>query len=117
MFNLCKRIIEKEEIPKTFKRTTLFMIWKIKGPMNILKNNTFLHMKNVMARIVDALIVNRMKPTLVKSSSIYQVGWLPGHSIHEHLQTLKIRMKASSSWFLILYPSLIGKMYLTVLKP
>ena len=92
MFNLCKRIIEKEEIPETFKRTTLFMIWKMKGPMNILKNNRFLHMKNVMARTVDALIVNKMKPTLVKSSSIYQVGGLPGHSIHEHLLTLKTVM-------------------------
>ena len=28
MFKLCKRIIEKEEIPETFKETTLYMIWK-----------------------------------------------------------------------------------------
>ena len=39
MFKLCKRVIEKEEIPESFRKTTLYMSWKMKGPMNILKNN------------------------------------------------------------------------------
>ena len=41
MFKLCKRIIEKEDIPEKFKETTLYMIWKGKPPMNILKNHRF----------------------------------------------------------------------------
>ena len=68
------------------------MIWKMKGPMNILKNNRFLHMKEVLARTVDALVVSKMKEQLVESSSIYQVGGLPGHSVNEHLLTLKTVM-------------------------
>ena len=64
----------------------------MKGPMNVLKNNRFLHMKDVLARTVDALVVSKMKQQLVDSSSIYQVGGLPGHSIHEHLLTLKTVM-------------------------
>ena len=39
MFKLCKRVIEKEKIPESFRKTTLYMLWKMKGPMNILKNN------------------------------------------------------------------------------
>ena len=92
MFKLCKRVIEKEEIPESFRKTTLYMSWKMKGPMNILKNNRFLHMKNVMARTVDAIVVGKMKETSFNSSSIYQIGGLPGHSIHEHLLTLKTTM-------------------------
>ena len=30
IFNLCKRIIEDEEIPKTFYLTVLHMLWKRK---------------------------------------------------------------------------------------
>jgi hypothetical protein len=92
IFEVCKRIIDKEEIPESFRKTTLIMIWKMKGPMNVLKNNRFLHMKDVLARTVDALVVSKMKDQLVESSSIYQVGGLPGHSIHEHLLTLKTVM-------------------------
>ena len=50
------------------------------------------HMKSVMARTVDAIVVGKMKETIVSSSSIYQVGGHPGHSINEHLLTLKTNM-------------------------
>ena len=46
-------------------------------------------MKEVLARSVDALIVNKMKEPLTKNLSMYQVGELPGHSILKHLFTLK----------------------------
>ena len=65
------------------------MIWKRKGSMEILTNNTFLHMKEVLARCVDSLVVRQMKDALISRLSIYQVGGLPGHSILEHLLTLK----------------------------
>ena len=44
-------------------------------------------MKEVFARTVDALVVSKMKEQLVESSSIYQVGGLPGNSVNEHLKT------------------------------
>ena len=49
-------------------------------------------MKYVLARTVDALIVAKMKQQIIDSSSIYQVGGRPGHSIHKHLLTLKTVM-------------------------
>ena len=42
IFTLCKRIIEQEDIPDCFRTTTLYMIWKWKGPVDTLKNNRFL---------------------------------------------------------------------------
>ena len=88
-YKICKRIIDNEEIPDNFRKTILYMIWKRKGQMNILKHNRFLHMKQVLARTVDSMVVNKMKPAIISGMSIYQVGGLPGHSISEHLLTIK----------------------------
>ena len=75
-----------------FRQTILYMIWKRKGAMDVLKNNRFLHMKEVYARTVDTLVLEKLTEPLVKSATIYQIGGLPGHSINEHLITLKTIM-------------------------
>ena len=49
-------------------------------------------MKGVYAKTVDALVVEKLKKTPVKSAIIYQIGGLPGHLINEHLITLKTIM-------------------------
>ena len=41
IFTLCKRIIEQEDIPDCFRTTTLYIIWKRKGPIDILKKTDF----------------------------------------------------------------------------
>ena len=43
MFSLYKRIVENEEFPH--RKTLLFMVWKQKGPAEVLKNSRFKHMK------------------------------------------------------------------------
>ena len=35
IYKICKRIIEKEEVPESFHKTVLMMIWKRKGSMEI----------------------------------------------------------------------------------
>ena len=84
-----KRIINNEEIPESFKKTTLFMLWKRKYPMNILKNNRFIHLKDILPHTVEVMTVNKMKDTIINDATMYQVGGLPGHSVDEHLFTLK----------------------------
>ena len=111
MYSLCKRIIENEEVPEIFQNTVLIMIWKRKGSMEILKNNRFLHMKDVLARCVDALVVRQMKEALITRLSIYQVGGLPGHSTLEHLLTLKTvlaRMEEIGSGLIFLAMDIIS---------
>ena len=76
IFDLCKVMIEEEEFPTSFRKTVLYMIWKRKGSMDILSNNRFLHMKEVLARTVDALIVDQMKDQLINSATIYQIDWI-----------------------------------------
>ena len=90
MYKLCKRIIENEEFPASFRKTILFMIWKQKGPAEVLKNSRFIHMKEgFLPRTCEALVVGKMKDTILESSSKYQVGGQPGHFPEEHIFTVK----------------------------
>ena len=57
--------------------------------MNILNNNRFIHLKNVLPRIVEAITVNKMKDKIINEASMYQIGGVPGHEIEEHVFTIK----------------------------
>ena len=51
------------------------MIWKQKGPAEVLKNSRFIHMKEgFLPRTCEALVVGKMKDSILDSSSKYQVG-------------------------------------------
>ena len=68
------------------------MIWKAKGPAEILKNNRFLHLKSYLPRACEALVVGRMKKDILAASSPYQVGGQPGHSADENIIVIKSLM-------------------------
>ena len=57
--------------------------------MNILKNNIFIHLKEVLPCTVEGMTVNKMKDIIINNATMYQVGSLPGHSVDEHVFTLK----------------------------
>ena len=85
MFMFCRRMIKEEQFPEEFRKTMLQMIWKGKGSADILKNSRFIHIKTVLPRTTEALVVGRMKDKILEASSIYQVGGQPGHSIDEKI--------------------------------
>ena len=43
IYKLCKRMLEAEEFPSSFRKTVLNQIWKGKGSSDILKNSRFIH--------------------------------------------------------------------------
>ena len=66
------------------------MIWKGKGPAEVLKNSRFIHMKEeFLPRTCEALVVGKMKERILSSSSKYQIGGQPGHGPEEHIFTIK----------------------------
>ena len=90
MFNFCKSMIEEEKFPLSFRKTLLNMIWKSKGPAEILKNNRFIHTKeSFVPRLCEALATNKMKQRILDKSSKFQVGGQPGHSPEEHIFSIK----------------------------
>ena len=88
IYKLCVRMIQNKEFPIMFRKT--YMIWKQKGPQEILQNNRFIHLKeHYLPRTVEALVVNKMKDDILGKSTIYQVGGQPGHGTDEHIFTIK----------------------------
>ena len=72
MCKFCKKIIERERFPVGFRKTLLFMIWKQKGPADILNNSRFIHLKDgFLPRTCEALVVEKMKQCILNSSSKY----------------------------------------------
>ena len=46
-------------------------------------------MKEYLPRTCDAMVMEMMKDKIINSSSKFQVGGQPGHSVEEHLYTIK----------------------------
>ena len=89
-------MIEGEAFPTKFRKTILYIIWKQKGLAEILMNNRFIHMKeSFLPRTCEALVVNKMKNCILKSSSKFQIGGQRGHSPEEHIFTIK------SVWYML----------------
>ena len=87
-------MIDIEEFPTQFRKTLLNMIWKQKGPAEVLKNNRFIHLKeHYLPRTVEAMVVNKMKDDILSKSTVYQVGGQPGHSTDEHIFAIKSLME------------------------
>ena len=87
------------------------MIWKKKGPAEVLKNCRFLHMKSFLPRACEAVVVGRMKEQILKSSSIFQVGGQPGHSTVESIfvtKSLMARAEMLGKGFIFGFIDIVG---------
>ena len=89
VFMLCKRMIDQETFPERFEETVLQQLYKGKGSRLELGNSRFIHLKEWLPRTCDALIVEKMKPDILASSSIFQIGGQAGHRTQEHLFTVR----------------------------
>ena len=89
VFKLCKRLIYEEEFPTRFFETIQHQLWKNKFPKEDLGNHRFLHIKDWLPRCCKALVVNKMKPSILTAGTKYQIGGLPNHRVEEHLLTIK----------------------------
>ena len=99
------KLTKTETFPEDFRKTVLHMIWKGKGAAAVLKNSRFFHMKIFLPRVA------RMKQRILDSSSIYQVGGQPGHSVDESIFVIKSLManvQKSGKSFLFSLMDIVG---------
>ena len=90
-------MVKEEVFPLEFRKTTLQMLWKGKGPAEILKNSRFLHLKSFLPRACEAVIVGKMKDKILESSIIFQVGGQPRHSTDESIFIIKSSIAISDA--------------------
>ena len=84
IYKLCKRFIMNEEFPRSFDITTLIQIPK-KGSQLNLDNSRFIHMKQWMPRLCEALTVAKMKEDILNAGTKFQIGGCPGQRTQFHL--------------------------------
>ena len=103
IFKLCKRLISNETFPTRFNLTTLIQLPK-KGSAQELENKRFIHIKDWLARLVEALAVQQMKADIFQAGTKFQIGGCPGMRTVFHLFVLKsnIALKVSSGHGVIL---------------
>ena len=95
IFKLCSRLIREEQIPIRFFETILHQLWKCKFPREALSNHRFLHIKDWAPKVLEGLVVNKMKPSILKAGTKYQIGGKPHHRVEEHLITVKALISRS----------------------
>ena len=93
IFKYMAKLIQKEEVPRDFTKTSLFQIWKKKGSALDLKNMRFVHLRCWRSKLMEALVTQKMKGDIVKATPTIQLGGMPEASSVEHLVTLKTWMK------------------------
>ena len=74
LFTVMQRLIEKEGVPKAYDLTSLKQIWKKKGSALSLNNMRFIHLKCWRAKLLEALITEKMKPQIVEATPKIQIG-------------------------------------------
>ena len=78
-------MIKEESFPVDFASTVLYQLWKRKESREDLNNHRYIHLKEWLPRLTEALTVNIMKEDIIKSGNKYQIGGIPGHRVEEHL--------------------------------
>ena len=91
ILRFCQKMIDKEEFPTMFDKTTLHMIFKGgNGRREVLSDNRFIHCKPWFPRLVEGLVVEGgLRSALLDRSSRYQVGGQPGHRTDELVFVIK----------------------------
>ena len=84
IFKLCKAFIKNDAFPSSFDNTTLVRLPK-KGSKLHLDNSRFIHVKQWLPRLVEALAVRGMKDDILSAGSKCQIGGCPGQRTQFHL--------------------------------
>ena len=88
IMKLCKRFIKTEDFPESFNVTTLVQLPK-SGSQLLLENSRFIHLKEWLPRICEALAVREMKGAIFSAGTKYQIGGCPGQRTQFHLFVTK----------------------------
>ena len=97
IFCLYKKVWESEEKPRVWEYTECTMLFKGKGSKSEFSNQRFIHSKDEIPKSFETLVIEKVKPKIMKKCSKFQIGGLPGHQAAEHLFTLKSIISLFSS--------------------
>ena len=86
-----------QAIPAKYTETTLTMLKKAKGASNDLNSYRFIHMKQAVPRLLEALMTSKLKPAILSKVTEYQLGGIPTTRPEEHLYSIKVILQFLNS--------------------
>ena len=90
LFALYQKVWKTEARPSTWQNTTCIQLYKGKGRKDEFSNQRFIHLKeDEIPKGFEHIVMNKVKPRLMKNCSKFQIGAIPGHQSAEHLYTIK----------------------------
>ena len=92
-----------EKKPKSWEKTNCNMLYKSKGCKSDFENQRFIHSKDEIPKAFEGMVIEKVKPKIIKKCSKFQIGGLPGHQPAEHLFTLKSVISLHLSQGIITY--------------
>ena len=93
MFKYYKPLVNQEQVPETYNYTKLFGKCSQCSELD-LNMMRYIHPKDWDAKLLEALIAERMKPSIHAAIPEIQIGGKSGHSSLEHLVLIKTWMLA-----------------------
>ena len=88
MFKYYEHLVNNEQVPETYNNTKLFGLWKGKGSELDLNMMRYIHWKDWNAKMLEALVTERMKPKIHAAIPDIQIGGKPGNFRIEHSQNI-----------------------------
>ena len=90
LYRLYEVVWNEEVVPETWRETLIIQIDKdVKKDKSDLENKRNIHTKEEWPKFFSHVLMNQIKPKIVKKISPFQIGAIPGHRPQEHLFTLK----------------------------
>jgi hypothetical protein len=89
LFAVYQKVWKTESKPSSWQNTTCIQLYKGKGRKDEFNNQRFLHTKDDIPKGFEHILMNKVKPIMVKNCSKYLIGAMPGHQSAEHLFTIK----------------------------
>ena len=84
IFHILKRVYEEEDIPESFHVTVLQALYK-KGNPQLAENYRFLHLREMLARLLEQLIYQKLEVTYDEETTEEQCGGMKESDCSEHL--------------------------------
>ena len=90
-----KTCYDEETLPSEFTETRLQALYKRKGSRKDLNNYRFLHLRSMLAKLFEYIIMMKVKDTMYNSFPKAQIGGEPNCRTMEHLYVLTSLMSRS----------------------
>ena len=86
---LYRKVWDCEVKPVSWEKTTCIQLYKGKCKKDDFNSQRFIHSKDEVPKGFEQILINKVKPKMIRNCTKYQIGAIPGHQAAEHLYTIK----------------------------